>query len=138
MITVINFLIKHTWIRFIIAGGTSAFVNLTLLFVLHNSFGIYYLLSSTLAFIGAFGVSFTLHKYWTFKSHTEDTNKQVILYLGTSLFGLILNIVLMYVFVDIFGVGVMLSQLFVGAIVAFSSFFISRTYVFRPELSMSK
>ena len=133
---IINYFIKHTWIRFIIAGGTSAFVDLTLLFVLHEAFGVYYLLSAILAFVGAFGVSFTLHKYWTFKSHQEDTNKQLILYLGTSLFGLFLNTVLMYVFVDVLGVGVMLSQLIVGGMVAFSSFFISRKFVFKPNIEI--
>lgn len=127
----INFFIKHVWIRFIIAGGTSAFVDLTLLFVLHEVFDIYYLLSAVLAFVGAFGVSFTLHKYWTFKSHGEETHKQAIMYLGTSLFGLFLNTVLMYIFVDYMKFGVMTAQFIVGGIVAFSSFFISRNLVFK-------
>lgn len=133
MMDLINFFIKHTWVRFIIAGGTSAFVDLTLLFVLHHSFGIYYLLSAILAFIGAFGVSFTLHKYWTFKSHAEETHKQALLYLGTSLFGLFLNTMLMYVFVDIFKFDVIVAQIIVGAMVAFSSFFISRKFVFSDK-----
>jgi putative flippase GtrA len=127
----INFFIKHVWVRFIIAGGTSAFVDLTLLFILHEVFNIHYLLSAVLAFIGAFGVSFTLHKYWTFKSHGEETHKQAIMYLGTSLFGLLLNTVLMYIFVDYIKFGVMIAQFVVGGIVAFSSFFISRNFVFK-------
>ena len=135
MMDIINYFTKHTWVRFIIAGGTSAAVDLTLLFVLHESFGIYYLASAILAFIGAFGVSFTLHKYWTFKSHQEDTHKQALLYFMTSLFGLFLNTILMYVFVDVFKVAVMLSQFFVGGIVAFSSFLISKTFVFKPSTS---
>lgn len=93
----------------------------------------HYLVSAILAFIIAFGVSFTLHKYWTFKSHEQDTHKQAILYLGTSLFGLFLNTLLMYVFVDMFHIGVMVSQFFVGGIVAFSSFFISRNFVFKYD-----
>ncbi len=133
MFTLIDFLIKHTWIRFVLAGGTSAFVDLTLLFVLHEVFGMYYLFAAILAFLGAFGFSFTLHKYWTFKSHEEETQRQVIMYLGTQLFGLFLNTVLMYVFVDVFDVGVMLSQLFVGAMVAFVSFFIARNLVFKQK-----
>jgi putative flippase GtrA len=127
----INFFIKHVWVRFIIAGGTSAFVDLTLLFILHEVFNVHYLLSAVLAFIGAFGVSFTLHKYWTFKSHGEETHKQAIMYLGTSLFGLLLNTVLMYIFVDYIKFGVMIAQFVVGGIVAFSSFFISRNFVFK-------
>jgi putative flippase GtrA len=43
----INYFLKHTWVRFIIAGGTSAFVDLTLLFVLSEVFKVYYLLSDS-------------------------------------------------------------------------------------------
>lgn len=131
MISLFQYFTQHVVVRFIISGGTSALVDLILLYLLHEVGGFYYLLSAILAFIGAFGVSFTLHKYWTFKSHEEETHKQVIIYLGTSLFGLFLNTTLMYVFVDFFHIQVMLSQIFVGAIVACSSFFISRNFVFK-------
>jgi putative flippase GtrA len=127
----INYFLKHTWVRFIIAGGTSAFVDLTLLFVLSEVFKVYYLLSAILAFIGAFGVSFTLHKYWTFKSHQEETHKQAFLYLFTQFFGLLLNTALMYIFVDLLKIYVMLAQFIAGILVAFCSYFIARNLVFK-------
>ena len=131
MIDIVRYFTKHVAIRFIIAGGTSAMVDLILLYLLNTTLGIYYLLSAVLAFLGAFGVSFTLHKYWTFKSHAEETHKQAIMYLGTSLFALFLNTLLMYIFVDFFHIEVLISQFFVGIMVAFSSFFISRNFVFK-------
>jgi len=129
---------KHVVLRFIISGGTSAVVDLFFLYIFHNILNIHYLLSAVLAFIIAFFVSFTLHKFWTFKSHAEQTHKQVVMYLGTSLFGLSLNTLLMYIFVDHFHVQVLLSQIFVGIIVAFSSFFISRNFVFKYKKSEIK
>ena len=131
MIDLVRYFTKHVVIRFIISGGTSASVDLILLYLLNTTLGIHYLLSAILAFVGAFGVSFTLHKYWTFKSHEEETHRQVVMYLGTSLFGLFLNTTLMYIFVDFFHIIVLLSQFFVGIMVAFSSFFISRNFVFK-------
>lgn len=137
---VIDTLEKYVVLRFIIAGGTSAFVDLVLLYLLNAVIGIHYLTSAIIAFICAFGVSFTLHKFWTFKSHGESARKQATMYLGTSLFGLFLNTVLMYLFVDyIFAdmfVGnmklrVMFSQFIVGAIVACVSFFLSHYLVFK-------
>lgn len=121
---------KHVFLRFFISGSTSAFVDLVLLFVLNSLLGMHYLTAAILAFIGAFGVSFTLHKFWTFKSHHQDTKKQAVMYLGTSLFGLMLNTLLMYVFVDYFHIMVLLSQVIVGLMVAFCSFFLSRNFVF--------
>lgn len=137
---ILDTLEKYVVLRFILAGGTSAFVDLVLLYLLNAVVGMHYLPSAVLAFIGAFGVSFTLHKFWTFKSHGESARKQVTMYLGTSLFGLFLNTMLMYLFVDyIFAsmfvgnmeVRVMASQFVVGGIVACVSFFLSNYLVFK-------
>ena len=113
--------------RYIISGGTSAFVDLFFLYVLNSVLNFYYLTSAIIAFCIAFCVSFVLQKFWTFKNHsTEDVHKQVFIYLGTSLFGLSFNTLLMYLFVDYFGIFVILSQIFAGIIVACFTFFISR------------
>jgi putative flippase GtrA len=138
---VVKLLERHVVLRFIISGGTSAFVDLVVLFILNSVFGIQYLISAILAFMVAFGVSFTLHKFWTFKSHSDRPHRQAILYFGTSLFGLMLNTLLMYFFVDhIFHyaiknmkVNVMLSQIIVGVIVACVSFFLSHKFVFKTR-----
>ena len=140
-------LTKHVVVRFIIAGGTSAMVDLVALYIFNVVFGMQYLLAAILAFLVAFGFSFTLHKYWTFKSHHGETHKQAMLYFGTSLFGLFLNTILMYIFVDhVFAVvfahdmkiRVMASQFVVGILVAFSSFFISRKFVFKHKANEVK
>ena len=131
---------KHVAVRFVISGGTSAFVDLLVLFILNSILGFHYLTAAVLAFIVAFGFSFTLHKFWTFKSHEESAHRQAIMYLGTSLFGLLLNTLLMYLFVGhIFSgilvhqmkIKVLLSQVVVGVIVAFFSFFLSHHFVFK-------
>lgn len=122
---------KHVAVRFVISGGSSAFVDLLILYILNSVFGVHYLTAAILAFICAFGVSFTLHKFWTFKSHIESAHKQAVMYLATSLFGLLLNTLLMYVFVDKFHVVVLLAQMIVGIIVAFFSFFLSHNFVFK-------
>ncbi len=122
---------KHVVLRYLMSGGSAGVTDLIVLYLLHNVFGIYYLLSAILAFIIAFGVSFTLHKFWTFRSHDEETHKQVVMYFGTSLFGLVLNTLLMYLFVDYVHLNVILSQIIVGLLVACVSFFISRNLVFK-------
>ncbi len=122
---------RHVVLRYLISGGSAGVTDLAVLYILHNIFGIYYLLSAVIAFIIAFVVSFTLHKFWTFKSHEQETHKQVILYFGTSLLGLALNTLLMYIFVDHLHIGVLISQIIVGFIVAGCTFFISRNIVFK-------
>lgn len=113
--------------RYIISGGTSAFVDLLILFILNSYLGFHYLISSILAFSIAFFVSFILQKFWTFRNHSTDgVHGQIFIYLGSSLFSLSVNTLLMYIFVDYFHLMVLLSQIFAGAIVACFTFFISR------------
>ncbi|MFZ2621026.1 MAG: GtrA family protein [Minisyncoccia bacterium] len=127
----VGILDNNVGLRFFLSGGTAGVADLIALYFLHNIFGFYYLLSAIVAFILAFGVSFTLHKFWTFKSHEEETHRQIVSYFMTSLFGLFLNTTLMYVFVDYFHINVLLSQVIVGLLVACVSFFISRNIVFK-------
>ncbi len=129
---------KYVGLRYFISGGTAGVTDIALLYILHEILGIYYLTSAALAFIVAFFVSFLLHKYWTFKSHEEEIRRQMSMYLLASLFGLFLNTVLMYLFVDYIHVNVILSQVVVGLMVACVSFFVSRNLVFKysPDLNI--
>ncbi len=124
-------LYKHVALRYLMSGGTAGVTDLAVLYLFHNIFSVYYLLSAIIAFILAFCVSFTLHKFWTFKSHEQETHKQIVMYLGTSLLGLTLNTLLMYLFVDYLHVRVILSQIIVGLFVACCTFFVSRNIVFK-------
>ena len=125
---------EHVVFRYIISGGTSAFVDLVALYVFNTLLRIHYLLAATLAFAIAFFVSFTLHKFWTFRDRQRgDTRVQIIIYLCTSLFGLSLNTLCMYIFVSHFHIMVLLSQVFAGALVASGTFFLSREFVFKSQ-----
>ena len=60
------------FLRFLISGGTAAVVDLLFLYVLTDGIHMWYLLSSVLAFLAAFSVSFTLQKRWTFRDRSND------------------------------------------------------------------
>lgn len=121
--------------RYIISGGTSAVVDLALLYLLNTKLQFHYLTASIMAFCVAFFVSFVLQKFWTFKNRsTEGVHGQIFIYLGSSLFSLGVNTLLMYIFVDYFQIMVLLSQVFAGAIVACFTFFISRR-IFNYKIS---
>lgn len=122
---------KYVGLRYFISGGTAGVTDIALIYIFHEILDIYYLTSAILAFVGAFFVSFMLHKYWTFKSHEQETHRQMAMYLLASLFGLFLNTVLMYIFVDHIHVDVIVSQIVVGLMVACVSYFVSSNFVFK-------
>lgn len=123
---------KKQIVRYIISGGSAAVVNLSLLYVLTEFFYIWYLVSATLAFISAFGVSFTLQKFWTFKDHkTDDIHKQLSFYLVVILVNLALNALFVYLLVEYTGIWYMFAQIISGLIIAIESFFVYKLVIFR-------
>lgn len=121
---------ERVW-RYLVAGGSAAVVDLGLLYVLTEWLGFHYLLSAALAFIVAFCVSFFLQKFWTFQDHSvERVHSQAVLYFVIAIANLGLNTLLMYIFVEHFHLGYFAAQIFVGALLACGSFFISKNIVF--------
>lgn len=120
--------------RYIISGGTAAGVDIGLLFVFTYIFGIWYLLSAILAFMVAFCVSFVLQKFWTFDDHDTDRWKnQAVGYFFITGANLGVNTLLMYVFVDIFGIQYIVAQFIAGALVACESYFLYQRFIFKKH-----
>lgn len=118
-------------IRFIIAGGSAFSVNISLLFIFTEFFGLWYIFSATLAFTFSFLVGFSLNKFWTFaNSSTDFIHNQILTYLGINLFNLIINNMLLYIMVESFAIWYILAQAIASLLLAFESFFVYR-WLFR-------
>lgn len=121
-------------IRFLISGGSAATVDIAVLWILEEKFDMWYLTASVLAFLVAFLVSFFLQKFWTFRdANKEGMHRQMVVYFTVSVINLCLNTLLMYVFVDWFGIWYILSQVIVSLMIACMSFFIYRRIFSRNE-----
>jgi putative flippase GtrA len=127
-------LTQHQIVRYLIGGSTSAVVNLLVLYFFNSVLGIYYLTASILAFCIAFFVSWAFHKFWTFREHSMDNaHTQGALYLLSSLFGLSLNTLILFVSVDIVHLPVLFGQIIAGGLVACCTFFISKHFIFKKK-----
>lgn len=124
---------NKTVIKYVIAGGTAAFVDLSLLFVFTDVLGLHYLVSAVLAFMIAIVVSFNLQKHWTFRDTNKNVAGQMTAYVVTGLMNLSLNTALMYVFVDVLHIMYLLAQVFAGGMIAFGSFLIYRFVIFKKK-----
>lgn len=128
----VDILLQHRVTRFILAGGAAALVNLFLLYLLVDYLGVQYLWSAGIAFGLAIVVSFLLQKYWTFGDNLADkVPAQLVAYVLIGIFNLVLNVALMYFFVEYVGVWYLLSQVFSGAVIATQSFFVYQRFIFK-------
>lgn len=118
--------------RFLISGGTAFAVNIVALYLLTDIIGIYYLFSTVWAFAISLGVSFLLQKFWTFQDGSRDhLHIQLPLYLGMQMMNLGLNTMFMYAFVEYLHLWYISSQVIIALVLAFVSFFINKTYIFK-------
>lgn len=121
-----------TLVKYLISGTIAASVDLFFLYFFTNILHIWYLASSVLAFLVAFGVSFSLQKFWAFKdTSTEKIKSQMALYFLITSFNLCLNTLLMYFFVSSLHVPYFIAQMISGGLVAMQSFFSYQKFVFK-------
>ena len=64
MKALIRHFVQFKIVRYLISGGTAAAINLSLLFLLTEFVGMWYLASSVLSFIAGFTASFLFQKFW--------------------------------------------------------------------------
>ena len=121
-------------LRYIAAGGTAAAVNLLLLYIFTEFFHIWYVISASLAFLIAFGVSFILQKFWTFKDGSlRRVRLQLVLYFAIALANLAINAALIYLLVEFARLYHILAQIITNALIALESFFVYRNLIFKEQ-----
>ena len=119
-------------VRFLLVGGTGAVVNLGLFYLLTEKLGYWYLISSVIAVVFSWIVSFTLHKFLTFRNHNlEQSFNQGLLYLLVGILSLILNSFLLLFLVEYWQSHYFLAQIIVSGLLAGCNFFVYRFLVFK-------
>jgi dolichol-phosphate mannosyltransferase len=117
--------------KYIVTGVTGILVNLIALYVLTEFLGLWYIFSAITSFVLSFITAFILQKYWTFSGATHNTTYyQAKNYFLVAIGGMVTNIVLLYIAVDILGLWYFLSQIVILGFIAFVSFLINKNITF--------
>ncbi len=142
-----NFLKSYkTEKRFILVGAWNTFFGYGLFFLLDTVFNNYlgkerivYMLAISLAQFFAIINAFIFHKFITFKTQTKgmDLVKEFIKFFSSYLFIFILNLVLLPLFVEIFGLVPKLAALFLIPISMVVSFIMLSQVAFKENKHIS-
>ena len=117
--------------KFLVTGCTALVVNLSFLYLFTEILKIHYLISSVFSFFLAVTVSFTLQKFWTFKSAKKNIYFEASSFLVMQIVvNLFLNTALLYIFVDYLHLWYILSQVLISLGLAVITFFTSKKYIF--------
>lgn len=111
----------HRMLKFGLIGASGVGVNMGLLYLLTEYIGLYYLYSAVIAIETSIISNFVLNDLWTFYDRGESGGRAVIgrftKFHLVSLVGMGINLGLLWVFTEIFGIHYLLSNLFAIGIV---------------------
>lgn len=97
-------------LRFVAVGGTGTAVNLVVFAAASGALGWDYRVAAILGFAVAVSNNFVLNRAWTFSDATGHAGFQAARFLAVSLAGLVVNLLVLHLLVDDFGVGEMVGQ----------------------------
>ena len=123
---------KTQFTKFAIAGLIFAVVNILILYVLTNFLGIYYILSSIIAFfLGSTG-NFLLNKKWTFKERIRhhDLLSKYAKAMYVNITAVIITIALLYILTEFLNIYYLLSQTIAMIVAFFANFIGNKKIVF--------
>jgi len=123
--------VVREFVKFGVVGGMGTLINIAVLYLLTEKFGLYYMVSAVFSFMIAISHNFVLNKAWTFKENVkEEIGKKYFQFVFANVLVLIVNLSLLYFFTEFFGLYYIFSQLLATFITLFLNFFINKAWTF--------
>ena len=114
------------FVRFCFVGGLSLLVDMGILFGLTEFFGVNYLYSAGISFTVSVIFNYWLCVVYVFKGARKQTPKQAVIFIGSSIIGLLLNQLCMWFFVEIILLHYMIAKLGATVIVTLWNYVMKR------------
>ncbi len=118
--------------RYFFVGGTAA-VTEWVTFFLCDKAGLFYTLSTIIAFLIATFVNFLLGRKLAFSKKSEDTATEAFFVYLVSFIGLLINLGFMYLFVSLLSWNEMLSKIIATGIAFFWNFFSRKKFIYKEK-----
>jgi len=124
--------VVREFFKFALVGLLGTLINIGVLYLFTEFFGVYYVISAIFAFIIAATSNFFFNKVWTFKERISDSiAKKYASFFAVSVTALLVNLFFLYLFTEFFGVYYILSQIIAIGISLIINFLGNKIWTFR-------
>jgi len=123
-------------IKYLFFGVLTTLVSIIIYWIFTKLFHVNYMVSNVISWIGAVTFAYVTNKMFVFESKC-NSNKDVIIevyqFFKYRVLSLIIDVLLMYLFVEIFSIDDMISKLIVQFIVIVLNYLFSKLFVFKKK-----
>ena len=117
-------------IGYMICGTITTILDIGLLYLLTEFFNIWYFTSSFISYSIAIFVNFILNKNFNFKNKSKKVFLQFSIFFLIALVGLAINQLILYSFVEFFGIWYLSAKLLATLTVIMFNFFMQKHFTF--------
>ena len=135
-------MIKHfvskQFLKYVLIGFLGTGLDFLILYFLVEFLHLFYLLAAIISIIIVVWLSFTLNKFWTFKDYEKKYFLQLGKYIIAHSIGVGINLGILTLLVEIFGLWYILAKVFATAVALIWNFLVAKNWVFRGENEYGK
>ena len=117
-------------IKFGIVGASNIFVDVLVYWLLTRSGHLYYILAATISFLVANIWSYFWNRRWTFRDSSPAVIRQYLKFLAANIIAILLNLGVLFVLVDFFGLNDIISKIIASIVVGLINFAINKKWAF--------
>ena len=128
-----NKILKYQFIRFSISGGTATLIDISLLYLLTEYAGLWYLISSIFSFMAGSITHFSISRHWVFKNQEKTFWRQYRSFFVIHLGGLTINTIGLYLLVEYYHIYYLLAKLMVVMLGVSWTFLANKKITFKSE-----
>ena len=123
--------IDRDLILYVVFGAFTFFVNLISYFFFADVLGTNYLVSNAIAWFLSVLFAYITNRIWVFESKSPNILKEMSLFFGGRIFSGVVDMLLMYTFIDLLVLDSTISKIIVQIIVIILNYIFSKLIVFK-------
>lgn len=118
-------------INYLIVGGMTTLVSIVIYAICTKGFHINYMISNVISWIISVLFAYVTNRIFVFKSKSENITLEIYQFFKYRVFSFLIEILLMYIFVELINIDDMISKVIVQVIVIVLNYVFSKLFVFK-------
>jgi putative flippase GtrA len=120
-------------INYLIVGGMTTLVSIVIYALFTKCFHVNYMIANVISWVISVLFAYVTNRIFVFKSKSENIILEIYQFFKYRVFSFLIEILLMYIFVELINIDDMISKVIVQVIVIVLNYVFSKLFVFKKE-----